>query len=469
MFRALLMCFVLFSGGLGSAHAESGTEAQVQFDAGMALGKAGELEAAYPLIRQAAEAGLAQAQFTLGTMYTHGQGVAQSKATAREWYHKAAAQDNAEAIYNIGLHYDQGLEIEPDIVMALAYYERASALAYHMASYNAGHIYFMGEGVPEDMAKGVAYFQKAANDKLPEGNLALGWAYEFGLGIEKNYTSAYTQYTFAEWNGKPFASLFKADLLVKMNEEAVALLDAGQGREALKLFDQGCNNTSGFACYNAGVIRLEGRHGIAKDIPKALTQLRSACISKAAYGCRGHSVAVLFLPGTPHKVDVEIAAETIKQECENGDQSQCMNLAYMKYYTRFGMGDAEEALGLLARACYNHGYKKACGPHMELYNAKIAQDPLPQTPRKRGAFEQALHNGLDALAGGLKVWGEAAAAGSGSYTYGNYGSSGPSTTYTQMDTYRAQQDQRDFNNFLQRVDTYGSAYAAGCRPGNPYC
>ena len=115
----------------------------------MELGKAGDLDAAFPLIRSAAEAGLAQAQFTLGTMYTHGQGVPQSKAMAREWYHRAAGQDHPEAIYNIGLHYDQGLEIEQNLATALSFYERASALGHAEAAYNAGHILFMGDGVEE--------------------------------------------------------------------------------------------------------------------------------------------------------------------------------------------------------------------------------------------------------------------------------------------------------------------------------
>lgn len=449
--------------------AQANPGAQAQLDRGIELGKAGDLEAAFPLIRSAAETGLAEAQFTLGTMYTHGNGIQQSKAMAREWYHKAAAQDHAEALYSLGLHYDQGLEIEPDIVLALDYYSRASALGHHMAAYNAGHIHFMGEGVPVDMAKGIEYFRVAERGTLSSANLAIGWAYEFGLGLEQNYALAMSQYKLAEHNGAKYASLFIEDLRVKMNEAALAFLDTGQSVKALELFDEACTWSSGYACYNAGIIRLEGTHGIPKDIPKALLQLRDACLYEAAHGCRAHAVSVLFLPGTPHGLDSKMAAEVITRECEAGNQSQCLNLAYMKYYTRFGMPDADGAIGLLARACYNHGYKKACQPHMDLYNAQLAMFPPPPEPRQRGALENALHSGLDALAGGLKVWGAAAAAGSGSYTYGSYGTSGPSTTYTQMDTYRAWQDKQDFNDFTNRMNSYGSAYAAGCRPGNPYC
>lgn len=470
MFCARLI-FSLVAFGLLAVTALAETPSQAQFERGMELGKAGDVDAAFPLIRSAAEAGLAQAQFTLGTMYTHGQGVAQSKAMAREWYHKAAAQDHAEAIYNIGLHYDQGLEIEQNLATALSYYERASALGHGEAAYNAGHILFMGDGVEEDMARGLTFFQTAAKASLGAAHLALGWAYEFGLGADQNYRLANMNYTLAELNGKPFASLFKADLHVKMNEEAIALQQAGRFTEALALFDAACDYASGFGCYNAGVIRLEGRHGFARDIPRALNQLRDACILETAYGCRGHAAALLYAPGALHKSDVEMAARLITQECEGGDQGQCLNLAYMKYYTRFGMPDTDGAIGLLARACYNHGFDPACKPHQDLYNDQLAMTPAPAAPRQRGAFERALLNGLDVLSGGLQAWGQAAAASSGSsYAYGNYGaSSSGTTTYNQMSTYEAWQDKQDFNNYLNRMNSYGSAYAAGCRPGNPYC
>ena len=46
---------------------------------------------------------------------------------------------------------------------------------------------------------------------------------------------------------------------------------------------------------------------------------------------------------------------------------------------------------------------------------------------------------------------------------------GEDVNYSQMNTYQAWQDKQDFNNYLSRMNSYGSAYAAGCRPGNPYC
>ena len=45
--------------------------------------------------------GVAEAQFNLGALYAHGQGVEQSFETAREWWMKAAEQGHEKAIENL--------------------------------------------------------------------------------------------------------------------------------------------------------------------------------------------------------------------------------------------------------------------------------------------------------------------------------------------------------------------------------
>jgi len=47
--------------------------------------------------RNAAEQGLAEAQYILGAMYANGQGVSRDDKEAEKWYHKAAEQGLAEA------------------------------------------------------------------------------------------------------------------------------------------------------------------------------------------------------------------------------------------------------------------------------------------------------------------------------------------------------------------------------------
>jgi TPR repeat protein len=54
-------------------------------------------------VRKAAEQGNAEAQFNLGFMYAHGQGVPQDYAEAVRWYSKAAEQGDAESQCNLGV------------------------------------------------------------------------------------------------------------------------------------------------------------------------------------------------------------------------------------------------------------------------------------------------------------------------------------------------------------------------------
>ena len=62
------------------------------------LGVEQSYERAFEYYEQAADLGLATAQYSLGVMYYKGDGVERDIAKAREWWTKAAAQGNENAI-----------------------------------------------------------------------------------------------------------------------------------------------------------------------------------------------------------------------------------------------------------------------------------------------------------------------------------------------------------------------------------
>ena len=76
-------------------------------DAAAAFGDA----TAFRLMRPLVEQGDAEAQYNLGFMYEHGQGVPQDYAAARRWYRKAAGQGYAGAQYSLGgmYHFGEGV------------------------------------------------------------------------------------------------------------------------------------------------------------------------------------------------------------------------------------------------------------------------------------------------------------------------------------------------------------------------
>ncbi|MBK8568743.1 MAG: sel1 repeat family protein [Nitrosomonadales bacterium] len=66
-----------------------------------------------------------RAQYTLGIMYSNGQGVIQDDQQAAFWYHKAAEQGHAEAQFNLGLMYHNGQGVTQDDQQAASWYRKA--------------------------------------------------------------------------------------------------------------------------------------------------------------------------------------------------------------------------------------------------------------------------------------------------------------------------------------------------------
>ena len=77
------------------------------------------------MVSQAAEQGVAVAQYNLGLMYENGQGVRQDYAEAVRWYRKAAEQGNANAQYNLGVMYGNGQGVRQDRALAQEWFGKA--------------------------------------------------------------------------------------------------------------------------------------------------------------------------------------------------------------------------------------------------------------------------------------------------------------------------------------------------------
>jgi uncharacterized protein len=67
----------------------------------------GEYATALRQFRPLAEQGNVLAQYSLGLMYSKGQGVTQNYAEAAKWYRKAADQGDDEAQYELGRLYNE--------------------------------------------------------------------------------------------------------------------------------------------------------------------------------------------------------------------------------------------------------------------------------------------------------------------------------------------------------------------------
>lgn len=87
---ALIMCLLVALSGCSD------------YQDGEAAYKRGDYVTALKKWQPLAEKGNPEAQFRLGWMYAHGEGVMQSDEEAVKWYRKAAQQDHVIAQFNLG-------------------------------------------------------------------------------------------------------------------------------------------------------------------------------------------------------------------------------------------------------------------------------------------------------------------------------------------------------------------------------
>ena len=85
-------------------------------------------------IREQAESGDAEAQNTLGYLYSQGKDIPKDDRQAALWYHKAATQGNAAAQFNLGVLYEQGRGVGQNTEQALQWYGRAAAQGHTAAA-----------------------------------------------------------------------------------------------------------------------------------------------------------------------------------------------------------------------------------------------------------------------------------------------------------------------------------------------
>jgi uncharacterized protein len=111
-----------------------------------------------PLARQ----GNVRAQYDMGVMYQHGQGVAQDYKEAAKWYRLAAVQGDEDAQNNLGGFYDQGYGVPQDYKQAQKWYRLAAAGGDADALNNIGVLYLKGHGVAQDNVRAYLWESLAA-------------------------------------------------------------------------------------------------------------------------------------------------------------------------------------------------------------------------------------------------------------------------------------------------------------------
>lgn len=147
--KTLLLCFLILLGSL-SAYSQSASELNEKSKDYLT---SGNINAAIPLLKKAAELGNAEAQYNYGVCFQQGAGVSQDDNTANEWFLKSATQGWKDAQFK---------------------------LAYSFAT---------GRGVTQDDRKAFQWALKCAEQNDPECIFNVVSSYMEGFGTEKNIDS----------------------------------------------------------------------------------------------------------------------------------------------------------------------------------------------------------------------------------------------------------------------------------------
>lgn len=80
-----------------------------------------------------AQAGDVDAQYNLGIMYYHGDGIQKNHDEALKWFHLSAEQGDAEAQYNLGFMYGRGEGTAKDHRTSMEWFQKASSQGHEGA------------------------------------------------------------------------------------------------------------------------------------------------------------------------------------------------------------------------------------------------------------------------------------------------------------------------------------------------
>lgn len=125
------------------------------------LKKTSVIERPYTL-REQAEQGDVDAQWSLGEMYYKGQGVPHDNIEAVKWLGFAAQQGHANAQNLLGMAYYRGDGVRQDNETAAKWVRMAADQGHAMAQSNLGEFYSKGIGVPQDMSEAIRWWKLSA-------------------------------------------------------------------------------------------------------------------------------------------------------------------------------------------------------------------------------------------------------------------------------------------------------------------
>lgn len=161
-----------------------------QMRAYMALSQ-GNYAVAVPALKKLADEGDAQSQATLGTvLWTGMPGVPQDRASAIEYYERAAQKYNGSALAALGNIYLNGDSVPRDTKKAFEYLSKSITQGTNTGKIGLAVCYLKGWGTEQDLQKSFMYTREAAMQKVPGAAYNIAYYYRRGIGCNVDMAEA---------------------------------------------------------------------------------------------------------------------------------------------------------------------------------------------------------------------------------------------------------------------------------------
>ncbi len=266
----------------------------------------------FPEYKQLAEQKDAEAQYMLGRFYELGVGTARNLENASKYYQLSAAQGNPIGQYLLGRYYFLfGDEIPKNRALAFKMCLGSALQGYPQAQYYLAMFFEQGIGVPQDLSHAIQWYLISEKQGVTEANIKLqniqsslvrvesetqhksdstlaepedekatfllyrssagignstadyqlGNAYEYGKGVQRNFSEAIKWYKSAKNKGNPEAYLRLQNILSSLNsadahtqyKAAAAFIEQGDEKTAFLLYQSSADQGHAAAEYQLGI------------------------------------------------------------------------------------------------------------------------------------------------------------------------------------------------------------------------
>ena len=113
-------------------------------------------------VQRAAESGVIEAVFLMGTAYDEGLGKPVDPARAALWHRRAAERGHVLGAHVLGNQYSEGRGVEEDPAQAVDWWTRAAERGDAITQLRLGEAYQAGRGVPRDLEAAREWYERAA-------------------------------------------------------------------------------------------------------------------------------------------------------------------------------------------------------------------------------------------------------------------------------------------------------------------